>query len=191
MQKSIDTFGSLGDVVAKPRRDADPYREDPGAPDFPVARKHPGGRPPIAYDPAIADQICDRIAHGEVLGEILREEGMPSRTAVLHWLDRVPEFEAAYTRARGSQADAVAERGFAEAWAAHEPQYVYRARLRFDAAKWLASRLDPAKWSDKAELRVHVNDTESSARRAELIAALQRLAVNAPMTTEGEKPADE
>jgi hypothetical protein len=49
----------------------------------------------------------------------------------------------------------------------------------------MASKLDPGKWGDKADVNVNVNDAASSERRAELLAALQRLAVNAPLI-EGE-----
>ena len=86
-----------------------------------------------------------------------------------------------YARARSHQATAIAERAVVEAWSDLEPQYVNRARLRFDTAKWLASKIDPAKWGDKADVNVNVSDTATSERRAELIAALQRLAVAAPL----------
>jgi hypothetical protein len=189
MRKPIYTLGSLGDAVVKPRNDAGRQWENPGAPDFPVAPKNPGGRPPIRYDTALASEICDRISCGQVLEEILRDQRMPGRTTVLRWLDQEPEFAAGYARARGNQAEAVAERGFAEAWANLEPQHVNRARLRWDASKWLAGRLDPSRWSDKSEVSVNVTDSASAERRAELIAALQRLAVAAPLV-EGEIATD-
>jgi hypothetical protein len=181
MRKGIDTLGSLRAAVVEQRRNADPHWGKPGSPDYPVAPKNPGGRPPIPYDPALADEICDRITRGEVAEEILREQRMPSRTTMFHWLDQQPEFATAYARARGRQAEAIAERGFAEAWADLEPQQVNRARLRFDASKWMAGKIDPARWSDKAEMHVAVTDHAGSERRAELIAALQRLAIAAPL----------
>jgi hypothetical protein len=182
MRKPIVSFGN---AAVEPRKDADAPWGSPSAPNFPVAPKNPGGRPPIPYDPALADEICDRIARGEVLEEILRYQRMPGRTTVLRWLDQQPEFATTYARARGRQAEAVAERGFAEAWANHEPQHVNRARLRWDASKWMAAKIDPARWSDKAEMHVTVTDNAASERRAELVAALQRLAVAAPLV-EGE-----
>jgi hypothetical protein len=182
-------IGSLGHAVVEPQKDADRHRKNSSAPDFPVVPKNPGGRPPIPYDPALADEICDRIARGEVAEEILRDQGMPSRTTMVHWLDRQPEFATAYARARGRQAEAIAERGFAEAWADLEPQQVNRARLRWDASKWMAGKIDPARWSDKAEMNVTVTDNAASERRAELVAALQRLAIAAPLV-EGEIAAD-
>jgi hypothetical protein len=45
----------------------------------------------------------------------------------------------------------------------------------------MASKLDPSRWGDKADVNVNVTDTASAERRAELIAALQRLAVAAPL----------
>jgi hypothetical protein len=45
----------------------------------------------------------------------------------------------------------------------------------------MASKLDPSRWGDKADVSVNVTDTASAERRAELIAALQRLAIAAPL----------
>jgi hypothetical protein len=120
-----------------------------------------------------------------LLAQILDDEGMPARQVVHQWLDSVPAFADRYARARSHQATALAERAVVEAWSDLEPQYVNRARLRYDAAKWMASKLDPSKWGDKADLNVNVNDPATNERRAELIASLQRLAVAAPLI-EGE-----
>jgi hypothetical protein len=140
---------------------------------------------PTTYTPAIAQLICDRLENGELLAQILDDEGMPARQVVHQWLDNVPAFADRYARARSHQATALAERAVAEAWRDLEPQHVNRARLRFDSAKWMASRLDPGKWGDKAHVNVNVNDAATNEHRAELVAALQRLAVNAPLI-EGE-----
>jgi hypothetical protein len=107
---------------------------------------------------------------------------MPARQVVHQWLDAVPAFAYRYARARSHQATALAERAVAEAWRDLEPQHVARARLRYDSGKWMASKLDPSRWGDKADVNVNVTDTASAERRTELIAALQRLAVAAPLT---------
>jgi hypothetical protein len=93
------------------------------------------------------------------------------------------------TRARIRQAAAIAELGYLAALRDDGPQYVLANRLRFDASRWLAGRLDPSRWSDSAELHLSVSDPEADERRAlqraQLIGALQKLAVAQPLTVEG------
>jgi hypothetical protein len=45
----------------------------------------PAGRP-TDYTEALAEEICLRLAEGESLVSICREEGMPRRAAVFRWL---------------------------------------------------------------------------------------------------------
>jgi hypothetical protein len=59
----------------------------------------------MAYTPAIADAICERIAAGESISAISRDEKMPSQSAVYEWLEAHPEFAEKYVRARERQAD--------------------------------------------------------------------------------------
>jgi hypothetical protein len=184
LHEALDALGNLGDAVA-----ATPQREP--LPEYPPART---GRP-AHYTPATAQLVCDMIADGYTVAEIAQREGMPSRHAIADWAARVPEFGAALTRARGKQATAIAERGFAQAWDPDlQPEHVQRARLRFDAARWLASTIDPARYGSRADLSVTVTDPDTQQRaaqqRQELIAALQRLAVPAPLVIEGDRPSD-
>jgi hypothetical protein len=134
----------------------------------------------------VAELICDRIAAGELLEQICAEEGMPARRTVNQWLDHVPAFAPLYARARARQPEVLAERAMIAAVQCPSPQMAAVNRLAFDGYRWMAARLDPSKWSDKAEVSVTIADPEATARataqRAELIAALQRLAVSAPLT---------
>jgi hypothetical protein len=140
---------------------------------------------PTTYTEALAEEIIERIEEGEVLEQIAADERMPTRRTINRWIEQHSDFCQRYARARTKQAAAVAEHGYVAAWADDGPEHVQRNRLRFDAARWLAGRLDPPRWSDKPEVSVHVNDAATNERRAELVAALQRLAVNAPLI-EGE-----
>ena len=68
----------------------------------------------MAYSEEIAQAICARIAEGEPLRVICREEGMPKKTQVYSWADPehkdyVPEFAGRFARARKEGFDALAE----------------------------------------------------------------------------------
>jgi hypothetical protein len=64
---------------------------------------------------------------------------------------RNPEFEQAYARARLEQAHVLAERAVMVAEDAR-PEDVAVARLRFDAQRWFAGRLDPKNYADRTKL---------------------------------------
>lgn len=61
----------------------------------------------ISWD--IADKICARIACGETLRAICREDGFPSHTTVYTWLDEQPEFALRFGRARAQGEDVIAQ----------------------------------------------------------------------------------
>lgn len=56
----------------------------------------------------VADAICERIAEGEPLRVICREEGMPAWRTVYDWLAKHEEFSARFARAREVGFDAIA-----------------------------------------------------------------------------------
>jgi hypothetical protein len=64
---------------------------------------------PSEYSQEIADAICERIAEGEPLRVICREDGMPAWRTVYDWLSKREEFSARFTRARDIGFDAIAE----------------------------------------------------------------------------------
>jgi len=180
LRKLLAQNGSLADAVSKlPERDHLPEYE----------RKYYAGRL-TTYTPEIAQRVLDAIRDGQLPAEIAQSKDMPSLKAIRDWATNVPAFGQAYARACADLPEAIVGRGFAEVWGDLAPQDVNKARLRWDAAKWTAGKLDPARWGDKTSVDVTVNDPDGAARqaaqRAELVAALQRLAVSAPMTIEGE-----
>ncbi len=66
--------------------------------------KPQSGRP-STYRERIAEDICDRLAHGESLRTICQDDDLPHRTTVLRWLARHEVFRARYEVARQIQAD--------------------------------------------------------------------------------------
>lgn len=99
------------------------------------------------YTEEIAAVICERIAEGESLRSICRDETMPPQRTVFDWLASNEEFSQQYARAREAQADcyadeivSISDKGSGDA---------QRDRLRVDARKWVASKLKPRKYGDR------------------------------------------
>lgn len=61
------------------------------------------------YNESIAHQICERIAEGEPLRAICREDGMPSWRTVYEWTEANAEFAARIARARICGREAIFE----------------------------------------------------------------------------------
>lgn len=127
---------------------------------------------PSTYAQETADAICDRLAVGESLRSICRDEAMPCLSSVFKWLGLHPEFADQYARAREEQAESLADEivsisDEADVAAKHEGEDVRlaldataiaRNRLRVDARKWVASKLKPKKYGDRIQ---HANDPEN------------------------------
>jgi hypothetical protein len=114
--------------------------------------------------------ICERIAHGEGLRGILRDDGMPSRPTFFRWLDDDTaigtERRNQYAHARERQADYfseeivdIADDGTND-WMERQArtggtvkvfdyEHATRSKLRVDARKWVMSKLAPKKYGDR------------------------------------------
>lgn len=55
---------------------------------------------PSDYTTEIAERICERLANGEPLAKICRDDDMPGYSTVRRWEDDKPEFQALSLRAR-------------------------------------------------------------------------------------------
>lgn len=61
------------------------------------------------YTEKAARLICERIAEGEPLRQICRDETMPAWQTVYGWIEAQPEFAERFARARVAGFDAIAE----------------------------------------------------------------------------------
>lgn len=145
---------------------------------------------PSDYTQETADLICARLADGESLRSICRDEAMPSCPTVFAWMRSHPEFLNQYTRAKEESADAHTEdmleiaddarndwmrRNHGEddpGWVANG-EHINRSRLRIETRKWLASKLKPKKYGE----RVEVEHSGSVSLMEELKAARERAAL--------------
>ncbi len=124
------------------------------------------GRPSL-YTDALAAEICRRLAEGETLRSVCRDEAMPDKATVLRWLaDKAKaDFRAQYTYAREMQADALFDEALVIAddasgdWVVGQDgkktldhENIQRSRLRVDTRKWAAGKLAPKKYGDKLDL---------------------------------------
>jgi hypothetical protein len=116
---------------------------------------------PSKYDTNMAAEICGRLAAGESLAGICRDQTMPNQTTVYRWIASIPEFRELYTCAREDQAETLADQ--IQDIADEEPVmiaeegkparvdngWVTWQRNRVDARKWIASKLKAKKYGDK------------------------------------------
>ena len=150
---------------------------------------------PSAYTPELGAEICSRIAEGESLRSICKDDGMPAMSSIMLWLiDGKHEiFSEQYATARRIQAEALADEIFDIAddgrndWMERNEEggeayklngeAVARARLRVDTRKWYLSKVLP-KFADKQQIEHSgsidynkVTDDELDARIKELLNA--------------------
>ncbi|WP_447874751.1 terminase small subunit-like protein [Serratia fonticola] len=127
-----------------------------------------GGRP-SDYTEELAEIICLRLAEGESLRSVCRDDEMPSKQAVLRWLARNEQFRAQYVRAKEEGAEAIAEELFDIAddgtndWMEKldkdgeaigyqlNGEHVQRSKLRIDTRKWYLSKIMPKKYGDRVQ----------------------------------------
>ena len=113
----------------------------------------------------VADAICERIAQGESLRAICRDEEMPATSTVCKWLTQQKAFAEQYARAREAQADALFDEileiadetanDYAEGRNGEtvvNNEAIGRSRLRVDARKWMAGKLRPKVYGEKLDL---------------------------------------
>ena len=163
--------------------------KDAAAGTEPSAEAPPARKPRIrpTYSPAIAEEICRRLAEGEGLRAICRDERMPAEATVRGWvIDDHEGFAAHYARARDIGLDVMAEEtieiaddsGLDVVMTDDGPrpdgEVINRAKLRVDTRKWLLSKLAPKRYGDR--LQVDATVAVSDMDNRELVSTLQELA---------------
>lgn len=136
----------------------------------------PAGRP-TTYTLELADNICERLAAGESMRSVARDESMPAMSTLFKWLREHEVFSEQYAKAKEESADALVEDmlfiadnaaspvivdGAVLMGADGEPVMVAdsaavaHARLRVDTRKWSASKLKPKKYGEKIQQDITV-----------------------------------
>ena len=129
----------------------------------------------VRFSQEIFDEICVRIAEGESLRKICKDEKMPSLVSVWRWLNESETLSKQYTRAREEQAETFVDEILDIADDNKDDTYldengkliinqevIARSRLRVDSRKWIASKLKPKRFGDYTKIQAEVKDTSST-----------------------------
>lgn len=125
---------------------------------------------PSSYTPEVAKVICDRLAEGESLRQICRDDNMPDKETVRRWKHDIEEFRAQYTRAREEQAEGFLDEiieivddgtndwidrevGGGRTIRVVDQEAVQRSKLRYDARRWAMSKILPKKYGDSTTIK--------------------------------------
>jgi hypothetical protein len=112
------------------------------------------GRPSL-YTAEIAAEICERMADGEGLSSICKDERMPPLRTVRRWvIEDKDGLAAKYARAKEILAEHWASEIVElsdEVAGCRDNAQVQAARLRVDARKWVASKVLPKQYGDRLE----------------------------------------
>lgn len=106
------------------------------------------------YSEEIASEVLERLANGESLNAICKDDHLPVRSVIYKWVvDDREGFADRYARARDVQlhgmADDLAEISDAGVM---DMVDVQKNRLRVDTRKWLLSKLMPKTYGDKTQM---------------------------------------
>lgn len=131
-----------------------------------TANKNLGGRPEI-YTDELAAKILSRLATGESMRTICKDNDMPSRATIFLWIAKQEGFSGQYAIAKEEAAEALAEEmfdiadngdndymdsnGSDEGKAAYKAvgENIQRSKLRVDVRKWYLSKIKPKKYGEK------------------------------------------
>jgi len=102
----------------------------------------------IRNNPELVAYVLSRMENGEVITAICQEIGC-TPSALSHYAEDDAQFAQRYARARLRQAAAMAADVVRIADEEPDPA---KARVRCDARKWVAARIDPANYGDTQRL---------------------------------------
>lgn len=112
---------------------------------------------PTKYTEALADEICERIANGEMLLRIVRDKHMPERSTIYEWLEQHDDFSDNYARACKIGAHALVEQGL-EILDGSNPDCAQVDNNRANYRKWLAAKRNPT-YGDRQAVALEGGDT--------------------------------
>lgn len=132
------------------------------------------------YSDDLAETIAEALAAGESLARIGERDDMPSLRTMIRWANEHEGFGAIYACAREAQAEVMDDLILAAARdAGADPA---AARVKIDAYKWRAARLNPRKFGDATTVKhadangekMPVDDATRVTRLAAIVLALRQ-----------------
>jgi hypothetical protein len=126
---------------------------------------------PVTYSKEVGDKVCARLATGESLRSICRDEDMPPESTVREWvIDDREGFAAQYARSRDIGLDSLADEiveiadtpqlgvktkiGEDGKTETTEGDMIEHRRLRVDSRKWYLSKVAPKRYGDRVTQEV-------------------------------------
>lgn len=108
------------------------------------------------YTAAIALRICEQIADGMTLTDIVKQESMPARGTIYRWFVVFPEFKEAFERAKTLSAFSYEEKALEVADLLSRPNDFSGTRIKaFEVAlaqwRWTAARRDAATYGGNVQ----------------------------------------
>lgn len=135
----------------------------------PAKAKRPRGRP-SRRSPAVEQAICARLAKGEPLAAICRDEAMPAWRTVYDWVEQDQAFAADIARAREEGEEAIAsdclgiaddagnDYRMGEKGLLVDHDHIQRSKLRIDTRLKLLAKWNPKKWGERQTIEHDVSD---------------------------------
>ena len=126
----------------------------------------------VVYSEKIALALCKRLAHGESLRQICRDDDMPGLSTVMEWLLETSgkeDFKTMYADARALQAEVLfdetleiaddgsndwmeKEVGSGRTITVFDHEHAQRSKLRVETRKWYISKVLPKKYGEKLDI---------------------------------------
>lgn len=138
------------------------------------------GKRAAHYNTRIAREICEGIARGLSLEEVLREVGFlaPTVVTVYRWLEIYPDFREKYERARQLQADIQADKMLEMSRdVLKDPRAATAYRVAVDILKWQAAVRNPGKYGKTLDESGKNKPLDPAKLRAEIKRLEQELGV--------------
>lgn len=120
---------------------------------------------PSKYSPKLVESICERLAAGEPLAQICRDEGMPHPSTVRDWMKEREEVSRAIACAREDGFDQIALDALRIADFSEDDQVldkdgnprtdseaIQRSKLRVDTRFKLLAKWDPKRYGDRQQV---------------------------------------
>lgn len=155
---------------------------------------------PTSHTPELADEICERIASGETLRAICRDDHMPTYRSVYRWRESDQEFSTRFALAREVGGDVIAEETIeiaddasndtriTERGEQPDTEWIARSKLRVETRLKLLAVWFPRRYGQRVD--VTTNNESLNLSPEERAAKLQALAALAARRRQQEDDCD-
>jgi len=113
---------------------------------------------PREFNPALADDIIDRIANGEVLTDICDDRDMPLPGTFLRWVMDDPKLAEQYELAQRIGTDVSFDEIISEAW----NNDTQKGTLRVKALMFRVERQEPDRYGPRATIRTGAENKDAA-----------------------------